>query len=132
MVLEERLHLTTPRVRSIQQCVGIVAACSPMLKPLFGRRLDLSEGEYSGRSDYHGSQRYGDYARSRQSTHGYVRSQRGDFELKGLAGFHSRDTEVLHTIKAGGSNTGSEDDILGLNRPGHASGIMKTTEVHVS
>ena len=103
-----------------------------MLKPLFGHRLELSEGGYTGPDDYHGSQRYADYAKSRQSTHGYVRSQRGDFELKGLAGFHSRDTEVLRTIKAGGSRTGSEDDILGLDRPGHASGIMKTTEVHVS
>lgn len=103
-----------------------------MRKPLFGHRLQLTEGGYSGQSDYHVSQRYAGYAKSRQPTHAYVRSQRGDFELEGLAGFHSRDTEVLRTIQAGGRRTGSEDDILGLDRPGHASGILKTTEVYVA
>ncbi|KAL2756897.1 hypothetical protein ACRALDRAFT_1069604 [Sodiomyces alcalophilus JCM 7366] len=104
----------------LQQNVGMITACAPMLKPLVARTLKLqsSYATPSGPSGYGG--------RQRPTAAGYIREDTSGFEMSKLQGGVS---DPYHTtVKGGISDDGSETSILA---EGLQHRVMRHTEITV-
>jgi hypothetical protein len=133
---------------SLQQNVGIIAACAPTLKPLFARTLNMDTTygtNNSGHGDGYGPGGSRVISRPKRSTLGYVRETDGDddnddFEMGRYGGnagvVHSRSrkgddglyTETTVKGGSGSSDDGSETFILSdLPR----DQVVKKTEITV-
>lgn len=126
---------TSPR--SLQQNVGVVAACAPTLKPLVGRWLKLSGSEYPSGGYRNGSRKYALSSGEAKSGKG-GQSSRSDgehgFEMsQSVAQGYKTKTSHLATVKSRPSPTSSEERIMGNNwNRDEKQGVMKTTEITVS
>lgn len=122
--------------RSLQQNVGVVAACAPTLKPLVGRWLKLSGSDYASGGYHNNSKKYA--LSSGEAKSGKGLSSRSDaehgFEMSPPVGQgYKNKTSHLATVKSGPSPTSSEERIIGNNwNREEKHGVMKTTEITVS
>lgn len=125
----------TPRY-SLQQNVGVVAACAPTLKPLVGRWLKLSGSDYASGGYRNNSKKYA--LSSGEAKSGKGLSSRSDaehgFEMSpSVAQGYKNKNSHLATVKSGPSPTSSEERIIGNNwNRDEKHGVMKTTEITVS
>lgn len=99
----------------LQQNVGIVVACAPILKPILAKTLKLQTSNATGPSTQAGQ--YGIRSRTNPNGMGYARDMDdGDFEMARYRGdyIHRGDERDLSTVVKGGSGSdeGSETNIL--------------------
>ncbi|KLU82365.1 hypothetical protein MAPG_01437 [Magnaporthiopsis poae ATCC 64411] len=133
---------------ALQLDTGIIAACIPTLKPLFGRVLNLTTAKPYGNSGYPGGSGFSNRRRTGYINQDSVTGGRPEFDDIEL---HPKSTSRSQGGATGGTETsiamdsGSEEMIIRQAQvsatPGHAvaetvkrshSGIMKTTEISVA
>ncbi|KAM7210321.1 hypothetical protein V8F06_014297 [Rhypophila decipiens] len=132
-------HNWTQTLGFFQQNVGVVAACTPTLRPLVGQWLKLSDssktdGNYYGDNN-HRKGSSGNKRNTRGGAVGTVKSaERGEAGYEMESSTSRFGTSKYHaTVLGGTSPTSSEERIIETGwkaEDGHG-GVLKTTEVFV-
>ncbi|KFH40946.1 hypothetical protein ACRE_083560 [Hapsidospora chrysogenum ATCC 11550] len=115
----------------LQQNVGIVVACAPILKPLLAKALKLQTSNATAPSTQAGQ--YGIKSRTNPNAMGYARDMDdGEFEMSRYRGdyIHPKDERDLSTVVKGGSGSDEGSEINILPSYPHDK-VLKQTEISV-